>query len=300
VISSNAFGNLDDNSGSGNTTNALWLTGLTATASSVHINGNTIPLGFDTPPGAGAPTLAVSTASTLTIGPGQNFVGRNLGTLGVTSGTLNINGSNFDSLNGIPVQWGGIIANSNTNLNLNLTNTTISHGASSLSGPTANPAQLTCLSCNLTLSRTIVSDGVDGGITSTNFGPTTQTADHVDVVGNAGTGITGNSSLALTAVIVSGNPTGISGAVSVSHSDVTGTVPAGIVGVNGNIALDPLFTSATSTGPSIPASRRQRCRSRSSPTPFRPFPTSIRCRRSTRSARPPCRLRPRPTRSPVR
>ena len=67
------------------------------------------------------------------------------------------------------------------------------------------------------------------------------TADHVDVAGNTQTGIVAAGTFALTASIVSG----LSGPASVSHSDVTGSVPAGIVGSNGNIALDPLFVSAT-------------------------------------------------------
>ena len=240
-IASNALGNIDDNTGVGNAVNALFLTGLTAVGSTVHINGNTIPLGLDTPPGGGAPTVAVSSASTLNIGPGQSFVGRNLGTIGAFAGTLNINGSSFDSLDGIPGQWGGIVGFNGTTLNI--TGATIAHGSNSASGPTSSPAQVSCQACTMSLTRTIVRGGTFGGVAS--GGAATTTADHVDVVGNAVTGVAAGGSFALTASIVSGNPTGLSGTATVGHSDVTGTVPAGIVGVNGNIALDPLFVSAT-------------------------------------------------------
>ena len=239
-IFSNAFGSIDGNSGSGNSTNALFLSGATASSASVHINGNTIPLGLEGSSGAGAPSLAVSTAATLAIGPGQHFVGGTQGTLGNLSGTLTIDGSTFDSLTGTG-GWNGITSLNNSTTTI--TNTTIRNGGNAAGGPTTFPGQIVCQACNLTLAHTIVSGGAFGGIGVS--GTATVSADHDDVVGNFGTGVAAAGTVTLTASIVSGNPTGLSGPISVSHSDILGTVPAGIVGVDGNIALDPLFVSAT-------------------------------------------------------
>ena len=86
--------------------NALFLAGQTASNAPVHINGNTIPLGLEGSPGGGAPTLGVTAAATLAIGPGQHFVGGDGGTIGALSGTLTIDGSTFDSLTGISGELG--------------------------------------------------------------------------------------------------------------------------------------------------------------------------------------------------
>ena len=161
-IFSNAIGNIDDNHGSGNTTNALFLNGNTFPGGSTHINGNTIPLGLDTPPGGGAPTLNVPTASILNIGAGQTFLGRNHGSLGtISGGAISINGTSFDSLHGTAGEWGGILA---LNGNLTLTNTTINHGSDSSDGPSLNPAQVVCQSCALSLAGSTISGGTFAGL----------------------------------------------------------------------------------------------------------------------------------------
>ena len=161
-INSNELGSIDDNTGSGNTTNALFLAGQVASNTPVHINGNTIPLGLDAPPGGGAPTLAVTAAATLNIGPGQTFLGRNGGTIGALTGTLTIDGSTFDSLHGIPGEWGGIVAFNNTTLTI--TNTTISHGGDASGGPTLVAAQVVCQACLLSMNGDTVSGGTFTGV----------------------------------------------------------------------------------------------------------------------------------------
>ena len=59
---------------------------------------------------------------------------------------------------------GGIVAFNNTTLTI--TNTTISHGGDASGGPTSTPAQIDCLACHLTLTRTIVRNGVSAASAS--------------------------------------------------------------------------------------------------------------------------------------
>ena len=285
-IFSNAFGDIDGNRGVGDRPNALFLNGQTANGASVHINNNTIPLGLEGSPGAGAPTLGVTTAATLAIGPGQQFVGGAQGSLGNLSGTLTIDGSTFDSLTGTSGTWNGITSLNNTTTTI--TNTTISHGSNAAGGPTIFPAQIVCQACNLSLSRTIVSGGAFGGIGVN--GTATVSADHVDVVGNFQTGLAAAGTVTLTASIVTGNaPEFVRPDLGELTPDVLGAAPAG----SGNIALDPLFVGPAGLPPSAALARDRdgRRRRRHGRDPVGPHPACGRRDRDGSAARPRRRAR---------
>jgi hypothetical protein len=103
--------------------------------------------------------LTIADGETVQLDPGVSIIVDNTGSLtsqGAVMGVL------VTAFNGVSGGMSGIEAQSGSMLSL--TNTTVSDGGNSSGGPAANPAQLTCLSCNLTVAGSTISNGSDSGL----------------------------------------------------------------------------------------------------------------------------------------
>src|SRR5271169_4973680 len=100
--------------------------------------------------------LTIADGETVQLDPGVSIVVDTSGSLtsqGAAMGVL------FTAFNGLSGGMGGLLGLSGSTLSL--TNTTISDGGNSNGGPAANPAQLTCLLCALSMNGSTVSHGAD-------------------------------------------------------------------------------------------------------------------------------------------